>query len=34
MMAAFEKKYNHLILEKIMKLETLVNDLSLEQAKL
>lgn len=33
-MAAFEKKYNHLILEKIMKLETLVNDLSLEQAKL
>ena len=32
-MTAFEKKYNHLILEKIVKLETLVNDLSLEQAK-
>ena len=29
-MTAFEKKYNHLILDKIVKLETLVNDLGLE----
>ena len=33
LMTAFEKKYNHLIMEKIMKLETLVNDISLEYAK-